>query len=217
MEIFTTVNFNIIYEICSIAQKKRKMYAIIGYTGAGKTVGLKYYKNKFKNVIYITVRKSMTSKEFYISLLRSIGYEGDAINLSLYVIINLIIEKINLAKENCLLIIDEAGKFKPSQLEYVHELRDQTQDKMGIILSGPEYFYDNLLKWKASKVVGIPEVFRRIQMFENLPSISFTEAKNICLKKGVNDIKIIRKIFKRTDNYSELMNNIENYQMINLD
>ncbi len=185
MRIFSTNNFNIVQEMCAATQSHSKMSALIGYPGAGKTVGLTYFRESNDKVVYMVVRKSMSTKEFYLELLNEVGFEGDALNTTLYNIINLIITKIRLQKGKLLLIIDEAGKFKPSQLEYIHELRDKTEENLGIILAGPEYFYDNLYKWKEKKVVGIPEVFRRIQTFETLRTLKFREIKAICLEMGI--------------------------------
>jgi len=208
MAIFSTINFNIIQEACKSAHNYSKMIALIGYPGAGKTVGLNYYKQENEKVVYLIVRKSMSTKEFYLEMLNEVGFEGDAVNVTLYNIINLIIKKIELQKGKFLLIIDEAGKFKPKQLEYIHELRDRTEGNMGIILAGPEYFYDNLYKWKQKKVIGIPEVFRRIQVFETLRPIMFNEIKSICIAMGISDILTIKEKFRDCENYGELMNSI---------
>lgn len=211
MKIFTTTNFNIIRELCLKALESSIMIAIIGYPGAGKTIGLEYFSKTNHNVIYIVVRKSMSTKEFYLELLKNTGYEGDALHLSLYSILNLIINRFNAQNNNCLLIIDEAGKFKPGQLEYVHELRDQTKNGLGIILAGPEYFFDNLYEWKKRKVVGIPELFRRIQIFEELKAPTYREIKSICESYGIYDKSIINSRFKRCDNFGELINSISLY------
>ncbi|MEP0212108.1 MAG: ATP-binding protein [Cellulophaga sp.] len=209
MRIYATLNFLMIQELCKSTKEELKMIAIIGYPGAGKTVGLSYYQKTNKNVIYMIVRKSMSAKEFYIELLNAVGYEGDVLNLSLYDIINVIVSKIRARKRKLLLIIDEAGKFKPRQLEYIHELRDQTSDRLGIILAGPEYFYDNLFLWKEKKVIGIPEVFRRIEKIETLRLPTFKEISDICKDLGVNsDIEI--KKYRDVDNFSELANRLKN-------
>lgn len=209
---FTTINFNIIQELCKDALTNSKMIALIGYPGAGKTVGLKYFSdNNREKVIYIVVRKSMSTKDFYIELLNAVGYEGENNQSSIYIIMNMIIFKIKNCKSKILLIIDEAGKFKSGQLEYIHELRDQTIDKLGIVLSGPEYFYDNLYSWKERSIIGIPEVFRRIQVFENMIPLSFAEIKGICNAYGITNIKLINNKFKDSENFSDLHYKINDY------
>lgn len=212
MKILSTINFNIIQELCSESLEKSKMIALIGEPGFGKTVGLRYFISKnTKNCIYLVVRKSMKTKDFYLELLSAIGYNGEAKNLSLYVILNLIITKINSHRNKLILIIDEAGKFTPGQLEYIHELRDRTENNMGIILSGPQYFYDNLYEWVDKKVVGIPEVFRRIQSISSLYPPSFNEIKAFCFEYEINDLKFIRAKFKDSSNFAELINRIHDY------
>ncbi|MAU17654.1 MAG: hypothetical protein CMH48_03985 [Muricauda sp.] len=197
--------------MCRATLSFSKMTALIGYPGAGKTVGLTYFRRMHDNVIYMVVRKSMSTKEFYLEMLNEVGFEGDAVDTSLYNIINLIVTKVKLQSGKLLLIIDEAGKFKPSQLEYIHELRDQTEENLGIILAGPEYFYDNLYKWKQKKVVGIPEVFRRIQTFETLRDSKASEMRAICREMGISDHLIINELVRGCENLAELMRRINDY------
>ncbi|WP_299896718.1 ATP-binding protein [uncultured Aquimarina sp.] len=211
MKIFRTINFNIVEELCKDALENSKMVALIGYPGAGKTIALKYFQNNNENVIYSVVRKSMTPKEFYLEILRDVGYEGDVLQSSLFVILNMIIFRIKKLKKKTLLIIDEAGKFKPGQLEYIHEMRDQTIDHLGILLAGPEYFFDNLYNWKERKVIGIPEVFRRLETIEALGPPSFIEIKSFCIAYGITDLKVIRTKFRNCSNFGELYNNILKY------
>jgi len=213
MKTLVTVNFNIIQELCKDSMNNSKMVVLIGYTGAGKTVGLQYFVNTNKNKsIYLVVRKSMRTKDFYKELLTEVGYQGDATYLDLYTIINLIVLKINdFRKQKMLLIIDEAGKFTSRQLEYIHEIRDQTIGNLGIVLSGPEYFFDNLYSWKEKRVVGIPEVFRRIQNFVELDPPTFREIRAFCYAFGIMDMKVIKKKFKECENFGEIKNKIDDY------
>ncbi|WP_282087173.1 ATP-binding protein [Aquimarina algiphila] len=211
-KIFQTYNFGVIQELCKDVKENSKMVGLIGYTGAGKTIGERYFKSKNKNVIYTWVRKTMNTKDFYTELLYSSGYEGDISNdFSIYTIMNLIVNTINNTPQKVLLIIDEAGKFTPGQLEYIHELRDLTIGHLGIILSGPEYFEENLHKWKKKNLVGIPEIYRRIQDFITLKRPNLREIRGFCNHYGIEDEQLIKSRFKRSDNFGDLINNIESY------
>lgn len=208
-KIFSTRNFQTIQELCNQCAINSRMIGLIGYPGAGKTIGLQYYKRNRIDVIYTTVRKTMSSKNFYLEVLNALGFEGEAVNVSLHQIMNMIVRKINAHPTKILLIIDEAGKFKPGQLEYIHELRDQTSHKMGIILAGPEYFYDNIYEWKEKKVIGIPEVFRRIHTFHTLEYPQKDEIKQIANEYGIEDKNLIKNLYNRVGSFDELTKEIE--------
>ncbi|MEP4027536.1 MAG: ATP-binding protein, partial [Nonlabens ulvanivorans] len=196
-KVFEIDNYLTVQEVCTTCQSKQKMMAIIGDPGVGKTVALQSFAKQHKNVFYLRVRKSMGIKDFYIRLLASMGYKNTSKEYPRHFIMNKIAGNLNLADKN-LVIIDEAGKFKPGQLEYIHELRDLTEHTTGIVLAGPEYFKDNLDKWKKDNVIGIPELHRRIFSFVELDNPSKREVSYICKHFGINNTKAINRMFKDT-------------------
>ncbi|MCG8402732.1 MAG: ATP-binding protein [Firmicutes bacterium] len=208
-EILELDNFLTIQNVCSICYKKNRMMGIIGYPGAGKTIALEVYTKHHKNVYYVRVRKSMSTKDFYMRLLECMGVENTMRDLPPHFIMNKIAFNLNLNRKNNLIIIDEAGKFKPGQLEYIHELRDLTVNTTGIILAGPEYFKDNLDKWKKESVIGIPELHRRIHSFVDLVRPTKREVTGICKHHGITNPTTIKRLFKDSDNFGSLINQIE--------
>lgn len=206
--IFEIDNFMTVKKVCTTCQSKQKMMAIIGDPGVGKTVALESFAKQHKNVFYLRVRKSMGVKDFYIRLLGSMGYKNTSKEYPRHFIMNKIAGNLNLANNN-LVIIDEAGKFKPGQLEYVHELRDLTEHTTGIVLAGPEYFKDNLDKWKKDNVTGIPELHRRVFSFVELESPTKREVTHICNHFGINNKRLINRFYKDSENFGSLMNMIE--------
>lgn len=211
--IFSTGNFEAIQKLCGDAQRNSEMIGLIGYSGAGKTSGLEYYHKENDNVIYTWVRRSMSTREFYINLLNAVGYQMNTRReLSIYTIMNMIALRINTVyKSKKLLIIDEAGKFKPQQLEFIHELRDLTKHHLGIILSGPSYFHKNLMKWKINNVVGIPELEGRIASYVWLERPTKNEIRAFCSYYGITDKKVVRYRFFGIDNFRDLMHEIRQY------
>lgn len=211
--ILKTDNFNTIWDLCKDVQRDSTMVGLIGFSGAGKTSGLEYYTKENENVIYTWVRRSMTTREFYINLLNAVGYQmRTRRELTIYTIMNMIALRVNnVYKSKKLLIIDEAGKFKPQQLEYIHELRDLTKHHLGIILSGPGYFYKNLMKWSNHNVVGIPELEGRIASYVWLERPTKKEIMGFCKFYGIQDEKVIRYRFYGIDNFRNLMHEIRSY------
>ena len=209
---FMTQNFNAVKNLCHRAQENSEMIGLIGRTGLGKTIALEYYAKNNKNTIYVWVRKSMTIREFYINVLNAVGYEIRSRKvLSIFEIMNIIALRINSYSGKKLLIVDEAGKFKPGQLEFIHELRDLTKHSLGIVLSGPNYFHDNLMKWKKSNVVGIPELEGRISSYVWLENPTREEIRSFCRYYGIKKEKIINRSFYSITTFRDLMYQIRIY------
>lgn len=207
--LFELDNLVTVENICNTCLAEKRMMGIIGYPGAGKTVSLQHYAEKHERVYYMRIRKSMTIKDFFASLLEVIGQQNNLQGHSIYPLINSIAEELTLNQRGKLIIIDEAGKFKPGQLEYIHELRDLVDETTGIVLAGPEYFYDHLISWEKANVKGIPELVRRINSFIWLDRPKFSEVSAICAEYDIKDKKTIQEIFKKGKNFAKIMDLIQ--------
>ena len=186
------------------------MMAIFGYEGAGKTIGLSKFYEKNRNVQYIRVRKSMTTKDFYLEVLESQSNSYRGRSKSLYRILN-DLRSINLTEEKRLLIIDEAGRFTHDSLGYIHEFRDLTSSSLGIILSGPEEFHAKIMDGVRNRVSGIPEFRRRIGQMLFLERPKLAEITAVCNGYGIFNKNIIKKRFSKAENFSALTDDIELY------
>lgn len=212
-QILATSNFNTIMNVCDEAKENSKMISIVGYPGAGKTTGLKYVANNQENVYYVKVTSSMKPKQFYSNVLNALGVEGRDTGVSLYDMIMRVSLRLTSTSTKKLLIIDEAGKFSPPFLEYLHELRDNTMEHTGIILGGPEYFHENFQKWKENNVNGMPELYRRINHWVTLEYPSYPEVKAFCEAYNISDRKVVSSILKKSVNFSDVENLIEEYHL----
>lgn len=209
--IIGTSNYNSIQLLCDHTRDKTKMIAIIGYPGAGKTTALEAYFENKEDVYYMRVTSSMTAKQFYSQLLNVLGIEGREAGSTLHDLINQVSFKLNYDKSKKLLIIDEAGKFKPKFLEYLHELRDNTKKTTGIILAGPEYFHENMKDWKTKGLTGIPEFFRRINHWEYLSHPTKEEIRAFCEIHKVDCEETIQEMINTCKNFAEITNAIESH------
>ena len=209
-KLFTTNNYTEITEVCKYALKRSLVIGISGYTGAGKTTTLKDYVNKNESVIYIVREKSMKTTDFYKHLLGIINPNAN-FKVNIYHTMRQIINIINSNEGNCLLIIDESGKCQPSDLEFLHELRENTLDKLGIILSGPPSYFANIEEWKRRNVRGVAEFERRIFGIKELKRPTLGEVKFICNNYEIEDDKIIKKWYKNIDNFGRLIDLITMY------
>jgi hypothetical protein len=207
----STVNYNAIMKLCKDAHENSKMVSVIGYPGAGKTTALLNYRGKKQDIHYVRITASMNARQFYSQILTSMGVEGYSKGATLHDLINHVCLRLNYDQTRQLLIIDEAGKFKPKFLEYLHELRDNTAGLTGIILAGPEYFHENLKAWTSRGVVGVPEFYRRIQHWEYLNLPSKAEVKAICNARGVHEEEVISDISINCKNFAEIAYAIDTY------
>lgn len=208
IEILATANFNTVTAICEEALINSKFIGIVGYPGAGKTTALREYAKKNPNVIYVRATASMPAKEFFASILFKLGVEGRELGLSLFNLIQRITYLINQRDTKSLLIVDEAGKFNAKYLEFMHELRDNTENSLGIIFAGPQYFKEQIEKWKNRGVQGVPELYRRINHWEELELPTRQEVKAFCYNAGVDDENFIAQLHKSSENFAEIQNKI---------
>jgi DNA transposition AAA+ family ATPase len=204
--ILETSNFSTCQRICRDAQTNKKMIAITGNPGYGKTTALEYYVATCNDypAYFVTVKPSMSPVQFYREI--SHGMRISAGN-TIYDCIKAVSERLN-REEHSLLVIDEAGKFTPKMLQYLHELRDYTRESAGIVLSGPEYFKNNLVNWVYKDKIGMSEVFRRINYWQELVSPSKEEIYSICIGHGIEDKDIIRQLQNKCKNFGALHNEI---------
>lgn len=200
-----TSNFETIERICTDAQKKHKLTAIIGYTGAGKTTALKSYCTATKNTYYVECKNSMNRKQFLQAVLIQLGvnYYG-----TVYDMVETIVREIN-TKQNPLLVIDEAGKLNMNLILDLHDLRNATIDKAGMVLAGCEYFQNNIEKKANDQKQGYPEFHSRVINWNVLAKPTKTEIKAIAESNGITNLETIKEFYKHS-NYRLLYNAITN-------
>lgn len=208
--IIKTINYETIQSVCNNAKKNHKMNVIIGYTGAGKTTGLKMFSRNSKNTFYVNCSKSMSPKQFFKKLLQEAGisYTGN-----IYEMIETVSQHLNSIK-NPLIIIDEAGKISQTLLMYIHDLRNETMLSTGIVLAGVEYFKTNLEKAVNKQKEGMPEFYDRVFTWELLRTPNKAEIEAVSKANGVIDNNTIKE-FYTIKNYRQLQNSIETYLQFN--
>jgi hypothetical protein len=206
------------------SKESRKMAVIIASPGLGKTTAATLYQAQNPNVVIChRVQESMTQKEFWMSLFDrvqtavqdEIGFNAsyDLDNESLYRAMRSIAKGIKALSEmhgEFLLIIDEGGKLKPKQLEHLHELRDDTKNYCGIVIMAPEYFETNLNDWVKKDLKGMPEIYRRINVWRHLKPPTAIEKVTLCKSYGVTDKETIEELIS-CRNYAALIDAIEEH------
>ncbi|MGB0870340.1 MAG: AAA family ATPase [Flavobacteriales bacterium] len=203
-----TYNFQKIINTCDLARERSRMIGVIGYTGAGKTTALKRYYNNHENTYYISCKKSMSAKQFLISIAQDMGISTSG---TVYEIMMRIIKKFN--KQNKpLLIIDESGKCPQKIMSYIHDIRNDTEGNLGVVLSGVEYFKTNLETAVTRNKEGMPEFYDRVSAWETLEKPRKDEIVMICKENYIDDEEVISQ-FLRVKNFRILSNYIQNIQL----
>ena len=212
--ILETANYNSISLACQDALINHKMVAITGEPGLGKTTAVNSFKSTIAdNVFVVTVTKSMSAKIFYSSILNTVGDKKFSSTQRLYFIIQEAIHVFTNSVENKILIIDEAGRLTPNMIEYIHEFRDATKENTGIVLLGVGYFEKNMIKWRDSEYIGIPEFYSRISSWLKLEKPTKNEIIAIVRAYGVEDEGFIKEVIGFND-FRKLTNSIHNYLTI---
>lgn len=208
--ILKTHNLQDIFRACKEAKQLNRIVGLVGFTGAGKTIGLQQYYKKNDNTFLVTAHKSMRSKQFFKSILKSIGISFDG---SVYGMITRIADEMN-ALENPLLMIDEVGKLSPTVMMYLHDLRNYTENSLGIVLCGVDYFKENLKKWTEREKEGMAEFNGRISKWYHLTRPSKEEIKAVAINNGIGEEEpVLNELMSLASDYRYLKTHIENYLM----
>ena len=212
--ILETDNYLTTQLACTNAMINKEMIAIIGPSGSGKTTGFSSFQDKYpENVYVVNARKSMNARLFYSSITNSIADESYNPSLPLYFCLKKAANVFLEDSSNKLLIIDEAGKFSPAMLEYLHEFREMTRETTGIILGGVEYFQTNLMMWNIKNKPGMPEVYSRISAWQTLNKPQYNEVVALIQAYGIKDSSF-EKSNKGVENFRILQNRINLYKTI---
>ncbi|AZA95338.1 ATP-binding protein [Chryseobacterium shandongense] len=182
-KIVTTKNFNSIFQQCDRARTYKKLIAITGNEGTGKTIALQQYERDNENTFKIHCLKTMKAKELLTAILFSLG---ESFTGSPYQMTFKIAEILN-SKEKPLLMFDEISTLGVSHLIYIKDIWDMVENNCGIVLCGQHYFITNLEKAVSKFKVGMPEFLSRISSFTELDEITNQEIEYICKENGIED------------------------------
>lgn len=186
-------NFKRIMKICDMVQEESLFIGLIGESSYGKTFTFNEYAKKHDNVYKVEVTPSMTPKRFYLELLKQLSKNTYSSNMPLWYLIEKNAQSLWSLKRKSLVIIDEAGNFKKGMHKFIRELRDKTKGHCGIIMAGPKYFKQNMVKWEYEEHPGIAEIMSRVNQWLTLPKHTIEDARKICSLYNITDKAFIAK------------------------
>lgn len=210
-KVFETNNYKRVYNCCFDALQNHKFIAIIGNAGWGKSIALQEFKEKYPHLVsYVCAYVSMNAKLFYHDVLNSIEETNYSASLEPGIYVRRAADKFRESGTNKLLIIDEAGQMSTKMFRHLHEFRNRTMSNTGIILAGVDYLKSNMEAWVKKPVIGMPEVYSRINSWQILKKPSQSEKRNFIESYEIHDEKIIDYCMESPD-YRILTNRIRDY------
>jgi DNA transposition AAA+ family ATPase len=209
-QVRNTHNFSAITKLCEDAKSNKRMLAVAGYTGAGKTTALRHYAQNNPDTYYMLATVMNTRKTFLESICRAMGIN---IPFRMSEIIAAIIEKMNSAKAP-LLIIDDAGKLSHTCLRLIQVIYDETEYSAGIVLSGTEFLKEEIERASRRNAQGFRELKRRIAYWQPLRRPTASIIGTICKDFGIDDSSAVEYIYRNAKDYGTIRNMILNASQI---
>lgn len=189
-------NTDIICKACTDAMTRQKMIGIVDYSGAGKSYALNKFKEDNEGVYLIELGPSMPPKEMYVQILNQIRNEDVSRSESISNIKRQIRLELTEYTGNSLIIIDEASRYEKERVSYFHELRNMTNDKCGLIISGHKDFERLLFKWMSQGVKGVHEFKSRFSYIITLQRPNLSEIKEFFVANDLLKKEPGRNLFK---------------------
>lgn len=203
--VLKTENYQEITKSLNKAYEYSLLSAIIGFPGAGKTTAFDRYLIANKNAIYLRLDKSFGPKDFYVHLLRKLGVLDYGYDIPIRFLAEKLATTLNAREGRALIIIDDAGRFSASMMEFFQQVFDETSGKTGLVLAGTQKFHKDFKDWAKKQKLGIPELDSRIR--ENwtiLKEPSKEEMKIVAKKNGVSDESTLKVLLKGCTTYRQL-------------
>jgi DNA transposition AAA+ family ATPase len=201
-----TKNLKLITQLCEDAIENQRCLAVAGYTGAGKTTALEYFVKQNSGAFYALAKSYHKPRTFLQAIQKGMGISD---GYSIAQIVDQITTKM-INTDNCLLIIDDAGKLTSECMRLIQCIYDDTEGKAGIVLAGTEYLKTYIDAQAKANVRGFRELKRRISFWQGMKAISKAELINICKDYNIVDRNAINYIYDNADNYKVLSDMIMN-------
>jgi DNA transposition AAA+ family ATPase len=204
-----TPNFLKIKALCEDAKANSRFLAIGGYTGAGKTIGLRRFCDTNEDAFYVLATAVMTRRGLIDAILQAMSLiEGGTIEDKL----RKITDKLNRCI-NAVLVIDDAGKLSDSCMQLLQIIYDMTEHNAGIVVAGTEFLKKSIDKKAAKDKLGYRELKRRIAYWLPLQQPGRIEVVSFCNDYGIKDKNALDYVVKLVQDYGTLANLLMNAKM----
>lgn len=203
-----TTNLTIATNLLAEAKRYSRMFALVGYTGSGKTEALQLFCRKQPASYYVLCDSEMTKRLFLVAIIKACGLRLDNMGVTAGEMIAAIVSKLN-TDSHPMLCLDDAGKLSDSVLRIIQIIYDRTERRCGIVLAGTEYLQESFERKARLNKPGFRELRRRVAFWEQMQPISNKDLAAICDANGVTDASAITYLHRNVADYGTLRNLVE--------
>lgn len=180
-QIFTTKGYETITALCADAHRQRRMLAVYGETGQGKTTALRQYAaNHSGHTGYVLCDVLMTQSDFLNECLRAFGISAEGTRRQK-------VQRLtgHMRNNGSLLILDDLGKVSDSIYRIIQLIYDQTEGYAGIVVAGVTKMKNYLERGREQDKLGFRELYRRVGYWQAVPPLSARAIAGICEHYGI--------------------------------
>lgn len=202
-----------IIDVCNEAQLSGSIKMVLGETGIGKTTSFEQYSTRYKNVFIVTCAAQMNQKEFIAEIAEALAISSEG--KTKYRLIKAIAAKL-LSLHTPIIILDEAGKLPTKYLSVVQSIYEMAGKKVGVVLSGVSYLYDNFMKAVTKRKVAMPELEGRINDYLHIQQKPLkADMRSVAITNGVAPEHVNELIASGIDSYRDLYHAVQKYHKDN--
>lgn len=181
----------------SDAQHYAMAYGIAIGSGLGKTFTAAHYTRENDNVIYVAGNALHNRKSFLKAMLYAAGENAESTAPEMLKQLTTLIE----AKEQTLLVIDDAQNLKDRVLLLVVLLANRLAGKAGIVIMGDNNLRARIIDGVRLKKPGFDEIYKTIgRRFITLGYLAPGDVATVCRANGLHDEDTITYISEACNN-----------------
>lgn len=198
--ILETANMKTVWALLEDNREEKKMMAIYGPTGTGKTTAAEIYSHKHPSAYYVLGTALKSPRSFVADIQRAMGLH---VTGNKEEAVGQISEKLR-QEDNPLLIIDDAGKLSERCHEIIMVIYDQTFASAGIVQLGTPHLKERLQGMAAKGKRFFPEYYSRVAYWQPLKNLSKNEVVNFCEAQGITSQALQNYYASLVNNYRDL-------------
>ena len=191
-----TTNYNLVYNMLTMAQEQSLSIAISDDAGKGKTHAFRQFQSTNANVIHIECKNYWSKKAYIEQLLINAGYNTFGTTQSL------IKRFVNIVRmlDRPLIIIDQFDKLKDPQLDLFMDFYNDLNHQCGFVLSGVKALEKRILSGVNRDKIGYQELYSRIgRKFIALDPLTATDVEKVATENGITDPSFIKYMYENSE------------------
>jgi len=192
-----TRDFKAVSQILYDAQTTSQVFSFTGDAGSGKSLANKEYVKRSPNAFLLSCNEYWNKKDFLGELLTAMG--RDSSGLTITEMMREVVKHLK-AKNNPLIIMDEADKLADQVMYFFITLYNQLEDHCGIVICATDHLRKRVRRGITLNRRGYTEIYSRVgRRFIELNGVDITDVTQICMANGVTNKTLIKDIYNDSD------------------